>query len=164
MRLPGRDLLQAIINGELPPSPIISLLGDELLSVADGEPIFGVWPDEASYNPVGMVHGGLLRTMLDTAAGAAVHTMLPPGTGFGTIEIKVSFIRPLAASDGTIILHGHTLRVGRSIAFAEAHARNRSVELVGHATRSIALTRPASAADTFDTTIPNDRSAGPRHE
>ena len=80
--LPGRELLQAIIEGRLPPPPIASLVGGELVSVGDGQALFRITPDESTYNPIGMVHGGLLCTMLDSAAGCAVQTLLPAGVGF----------------------------------------------------------------------------------
>jgi uncharacterized protein (TIGR00369 family) len=143
-RLPGREFLQAIADKRLPPPPIASLLGAELVSVGDGEAVFRITPDESTYNPIGMVHGGLLCTMLDSAAGCAVQTLLPAGAGYGTIEIKVSFLRPLRADGTPIEVHGQVLRAGSRIAFAEAHARNAAGELVGHATTSIALTRAKS--------------------
>jgi uncharacterized protein (TIGR00369 family) len=143
-RLPGREFLQAIADGRLPPPPIASLLGAELVCVGDGDAVFRITPDESTYNPIGMVHGGLLCTMLDSAAGCAVQTLLPAGAGYGTIEIKVSFLRALHADGGPIEVHGQVLRAGSRIAFAEAHARNAAGELVGHATTSIALTRAES--------------------
>jgi uncharacterized protein (TIGR00369 family) len=140
--VPGRELLQAIIEGRLPPPPIASLVGGELVSVGDGQALFRITPDESTYNPIGMVHGGLLCTTLDSAAGCAVQTLLPAGVGFSSIEIKVSFLKALRAGDGPLEIHGRALRVGGRIAFAEAHARNGDGGLVGHATTSIALGRP----------------------
>jgi uncharacterized protein (TIGR00369 family) len=140
----GREFLEAIIAGELPPPPMAALVGAELLGVGDGEALFRCLPDESTYNPIGMVHGGLLCTLLDSAAGCAVHTFLPAGAGYGTIEIKVSFLKPLTASSGPIEAHGRALRVGGRVAFAEAHARDQNGELVGHATTSLALSRPST--------------------
>jgi uncharacterized protein (TIGR00369 family) len=139
--LPGREFLQAIVEGRLPPPPIVNLVGARLVSVGDGEALFRCTPDESAYNPIGVVHGGLLCTLLDTAAGCAVHTLLPAGVGFSSIEIKVSFLRVLRAGGGEVEVHGQALRVGRQVAFAEAHARDGTGELVGHATTSIALLR-----------------------
>ena len=141
-KLSGREFLQAIIDGQLPPPPIASLIGSELLSVGEGEAVFRCAPDETTYNPIGMVHGGLLCTLLDSAAGCAVHTLLPAGTGYGSIEIKVSFLKPLRADSGQIEVRGHALRAGGRIAFAEAHARDQDGQLIGHATTSIAVIRP----------------------
>ncbi len=139
--LSGREFLQAIIGGRLPPPPIANLIGARLVSVDDGEAVFRCGPDESAYNPIGMVHGGLLCTLLDSAAGCAVHTRLPAGAGHGTIEIKVSFLEPLHADVGEIEVHGRALRVGGHVAFAEAHARDTRGRLVGHASTSIAVIR-----------------------
>jgi uncharacterized protein (TIGR00369 family) len=76
---------------------------------------------------------------VDSAAGCAVHTLLPAGTGYASIEIKVSYLKALRADSGEIDVHGRALQIGRRVAFAEAHARNPAGELVGHATTSIAL-------------------------
>jgi uncharacterized protein (TIGR00369 family) len=140
--LPGREFLQAILEGRLQPPPMAALVGSELVSVGEGEAVFRCTPDESTYNPLGMVHGGLLCTLLDTAAGCAVHTLLPAGAGYASIEINVSFLRPLRANAGEIEVHGQALKVGRRVAFAETHARDRSGELVGHAPTSLAINRP----------------------
>ena len=140
MTLPGREFLQAIVDGRLPPPPFAALTGAELVSVGDGVAVFRCAPDESTYNPLGLVHGGVLCTLLDSAAGCAVHTQLPAGVGFSSIEIKVSFLTP--ANGAALEIEGRSLRVGRQVAFAEAHARAEDGKLVGHATTSIALARP----------------------
>ena len=88
-----------------------------------------------------VVHGGLLCTVLDTAAGCAVHSLLPAGACFSSIELKVSFLAPLRAGD-RIEVRGRVLRIGGRVAFAEAHARDERGQLVGHATTTLAITRP----------------------
>jgi uncharacterized protein (TIGR00369 family) len=140
--LPGRDFLQAILDHRLPPPPMAALIGAEPVSLSKGEAVFRCTPDESTYNPLGIVHGGLLCTLLDSAAGCAVHTLLPAGAGYASIEIKVSFLKPLRVNAGEIEVRGRALNVGRRVAFAEAHARNQSGELVGHATTSLAIKLP----------------------
>jgi uncharacterized protein (TIGR00369 family) len=103
--------------------------------------VFVCTPDESTYNPGGIVHGGLLCMLLDSACGCAVQSTLPAGVGISTIEIKVSFLSALRADSGEVEVTGKTLRVGRQVAFAEAHARNGGGKLVGHATSSVALLR-----------------------
>jgi uncharacterized protein (TIGR00369 family) len=137
----GREFLEAIIAGELPPPPMAALVGAELLAVGDGEAVFACTPDESTYNPMGIVHGGLMCTLLDTAAGCAVHSLLPAGAGFASIELKVSFVAPLHAGD-RIEVRGSVLRLGGRVAFAEAHAHDTAGRLVGHATTTLAITRP----------------------
>jgi uncharacterized protein (TIGR00369 family) len=138
-RLSGREFLQAIVDGRLPPPPIAAPLGMELVSVGSGEALFRCEPDEAVFNPIGMVHGGWLCTLLDSAAGCAVHSSLPAGVGYSSIEIKASFLKPLRADSGAVDVSGRVLRVGARVGFAEAHARAASGELVGHATTSVAI-------------------------
>jgi len=140
--LSGRDLLQAIADGRLPDPPMANLVRARLELVGDGEVRLRCTPDESASNTLGAIQGGLLCTLLDFAAGAAVHSLLPAGVGVSSIEIKVSYLRALRAGTGGIQVHGEALRVGRRIAFAEARARNGDGELVGHATSSIAVLRP----------------------
>lgn len=136
----GREFLEAMIDGRVPPPPFAELTGAELISVGDGVAVFRCAPDESTFNPLGLVHGGVVCTLLDSAAGCAVHSQLPAGVGFSSIEIKVSFLAP--ANGVTLEVEGRVLRVGRQIAFAEAHARTAGGKLVGHATTSLALLRP----------------------
>jgi len=139
---PGREHLQAIIDGELPVPPFAALVGARLESVGEGEAVFRCTPDESTYNPGGIIHGGLLCMLLDSACGCAVQSVLPAGVAISSIEIKVSFLSALRADGGEIEVMGNALRVGRQVAFAEAHARSGVGKLVGHATSSIALSRP----------------------
>jgi len=141
MTLSGRAFLQAIVDGDLPRPPMAELTGARLVSVGDGEAVFRCTPDESTYNPVGLVHGGLLCTLLDSAAGCAVHSLLPAGVGLSSIEIKVSFLSAVRADSGELEIVGRALRVGRQVAFAEAHAHAADGKLVAHATTSIALLR-----------------------
>jgi uncharacterized protein (TIGR00369 family) len=107
------------------------------VAVGDGEALFRCTPDASTYNPIGMVHGGLLCTLL----GCAVHTRPPAGARYASIEIKVSYLQPVRADQGAIEVLGRALRVGRRVAFAKAHARDANGALVGHATTSIAVSR-----------------------
>jgi uncharacterized protein (TIGR00369 family) len=138
----GRELLEAIAEGRLPRPPIADLIDARLTSVGEGVAVFECTPDESTYNPIGLVHGGLLCTLLDSAAGCSVHSLLPAGVGYSSIEIKVSFLAPVRADSGTLRAEGRALRVGRQVAFAEAHARTPDGKLVGHATSSLAVIRP----------------------
>jgi uncharacterized protein (TIGR00369 family) len=149
--LSGRDFLQAIADERLPNPPIASVIGARLDLVGDGEVRFRCRPDESAYNTLGMMNGGLLCALLDLAAGAAVHSLLPAGIGLASVEIKVSFLAALRARDADIQIAGTALRVGGRVGFAEAHARDSDGELVGHATSSIAILRPG-----------RDRAAPPR--
>jgi uncharacterized protein (TIGR00369 family) len=138
----GRELLQAIVDGRIPRPPFAELIDARLASVGEGVAVFEWTADQSTYNPIGMVHGGVLCTLLDSAAGCAVHSLLPAGVGYSSIEIKASFLAPVRVDSGMLDVEGRALRVGRQVAFAEAHARTQDGKLVGHATSSLAVMRP----------------------
>ena len=77
----GIDVLRALAAGELPAPPILAALGFELESVEPGRVVFVLEPAEHHYNPIGSVHGGVYATVLDSATGCAVHSLLPAGVG-----------------------------------------------------------------------------------
>src|SRR6185295_14670962 len=80
--LSGLEYMRAIAAGDVPPPPIAVLMGFELVEVEEGRAVFAVTPQEFHYNPIGVVHGGLAATLLDSAMGCAVHSTLPAGTGY----------------------------------------------------------------------------------
>jgi uncharacterized protein (TIGR00369 family) len=136
--LSGIDYLRGVRDGRFPPPPIASTIGSRLVEVSEEEVRFRCVPHESFLNPLGLVHGGLLCALLDSAMGVAVQARCPPGVGYATIELKVSFLRPLTGDGREIEASGRALRVGRRVAFAEAHARDEDGTLVGHATSSLA--------------------------
>src|SRR5690348_10309528 len=85
----GMDFARALLAGDLPAPPILLLLGFEPELFEEGRAAFAVTPAEYHYNPIGVAHGGLACTLLDSAMGCAVQTMLPAGTGYTTLELKV---------------------------------------------------------------------------
>ena len=142
LALPGREFLESLADGRLPRPPFAALVGARLHSVGEGEVVFRCTPDESTYNPGGIVHGGLLCMLLDSACGCAVQSLLPGGVAISSIEIKVSFMSALRSDSGELEITGRALRVGRQVAFAEADARSGDGKLVGHATSSLSLMRP----------------------
>lgn len=118
--LAGIDYLQAMIDGEIPPPPMVALMDMTLESVAPGTATFLCQPNESHYNPIGAVHGGFVCTVLDSAAGCAVHTTLPAGTGYTSLEIKVSYLRAVSATSGPLTAVGTVTKPGSRVAFAEA--------------------------------------------
>jgi uncharacterized protein (TIGR00369 family) len=135
-RMSGLELMKAFLDGSVPPAPITKLLGFALVSVSEGEVVFRGTPDDSMYNPIGLVHGGLVCTLLDSAAGCAVHSTLPTGTGYSSVEIKVSYLRPVRSGEGDLIATGRLVKGGRRIAFAEADVRDEQGRLVATASSS----------------------------
>jgi uncharacterized protein (TIGR00369 family) len=141
LKLSGREYMEAVRDGTISPPPIAQLFGFRLAEVGDGTAVFEVTPDEATYNPIGMVHGGVLCTMLDSAAGCALHTTLAVGEAYSSIEIKVNFIKAVRAGSGLLQARGRVVKAGRRVGFAEAEAYVGD-ELVGSATTTLLITRP----------------------
>lgn len=138
LALSGKEAFERVRDGLLPPPPIAQLFGFEIVDVGDGEVTFACTPDESTLNPLGAVHGGTLATLLDTVTGCALHTTLPAGTGFSTIEIKVSYLRAL--QPGTRLeAVGRVVRAGRRVAFTEGSVTDDRGRLVGTATASLAI-------------------------
>lgn len=120
----GLELLRAVANGTLPPAPISRHFDFAPISITHGDVVFACTPDESAYNPIGMVHGGFVCTLLDTVCGCAVHTTLPAGTAYTSIEIKVSYLRPVRHDTGPLTAHGWVTKPGRRAAFAEGDVRD----------------------------------------
>jgi len=132
-RMSGRDHLQAMLDGRLPPPPISGLLGMAATRVGDGEVEFRCTPDGSAYNPIGVVHGGLVCTLLDSVAGCAVQSTLDAGIGYTSLEIKVSYLRPVTADGGELTAVGRVTRRGRRVGFADGEVRDGQGRLVATA-------------------------------
>jgi uncharacterized protein (TIGR00369 family) len=137
----GIDYLRAMAGGRLPPPPIAPLIGMEFVEVEDGRAVFALEPAEYHYNTIGTVHGGVTSTLFDSALGCAVHSMLPAGTGYTTLELKVNFLRPLTRETGRVLCEGKVLHVGGRVATAEARLLDGAGRLYGHATTTCMIFR-----------------------
>ncbi len=140
----GLEYLRAITRGELPSAPMADLMGFWLSEIGEGRAVFEVVPAEYHYNPIGTVHGGLACTLFDSAMGCAVHTTLPAGTGYTTIELKVNLLRPITTETGRLFCEGKTVHVGGRIATAEARLTDEAGRLYGHATTTCMIFREGS--------------------
>jgi uncharacterized protein (TIGR00369 family) len=130
----GLELLTAMIEGRLPGPPIMQLIGFDLAEVDKGRAVFEGTPALKHYNPLGTVHGGYAATLLDSCMGCAVHTTLPQGTGYTTLEFKVSLVRPITADTGPVRAEGLVISSGRRVATAEGRLTDVSGRLLAHAT------------------------------
>jgi uncharacterized protein (TIGR00369 family) len=131
----GLGALEAMRDGRYPPPPIMAALGITLESVAPGEAVFVCTPDESVYNPIGVVHGGLVCTMLDSALACAVHTTLPAGVGYTSIDLTVSYLRPVHAGMA-LRARGWVVKPGRRVAFGAGEVRDAEDKVVATATGS----------------------------
>jgi uncharacterized protein (TIGR00369 family) len=130
----GHDFLNGINTGGTPPPPIAQLMGFVMISAKDGVAIFQGTPGFQHYNPSGMVHGGYAATLLDTAVGCAIHSTLPAGKGFTTLELKVNYIRGMSDQTGPVRAEGKVITVGGQVAVAEGRIVDVNGKLYAHAT------------------------------
>src|SRR3954453_10755727 len=138
--LSGLEYMHAIAAGEIPPPPIAVLLGFELVEVEEGRAVFAVTPQEFHYNPIGVVHGGLAATLLDSAMGCAVHSTLPAGTAYTTLEVKVNFVRAITRDTGRILCEATLIHRGRTVATAEGRITAEATgKLLAHGTTTCLL-------------------------
>jgi uncharacterized protein (TIGR00369 family) len=137
--LSGIDYLRAVAQGKLPPPPIALLLGFDIEEVEEGRVVFIAETGEHQYNPIGVVHGGLAATLLDSAMGCAVHSLLPQGRGYTTLEIKVNYVRAIKLESGTLRAIGTVVHMGGKIATAEARLLDGDGRLCAHATTTCML-------------------------
>jgi uncharacterized protein (TIGR00369 family) len=118
-RLSGLDYLKAVFEGKLPPPPIAATLDFAGAEVEEGRAVFVGLPAEFHYNPIGVVHGGYAMTLLDSAMGCAVQSVLPAGEGYTSLETSVNFVRPITLETGRVRCEGKILHRGGRIATAE---------------------------------------------
>ena len=139
--LSGLEFLQKIVRRELPPPPLAVLLNFDLVEVGQGHAAFAVEAAEYHFNPIGVVHGGLAATLLDSAMGCAVHSTLPVGSGYTTLEIKVNFIRAMTAETGRVRCEAKVVHVGSRTATAEGRVIDEAGKLYAHGTTTCLILR-----------------------
>jgi uncharacterized protein (TIGR00369 family) len=133
----GLEILKAMGTGEIPPPPVMHTLGMTGVEIHDGGTVvFHLEPQEFHYNPIGMVHGGVLATLLDSATGCAVHATLPAGMAYTSLDLTVKYLRPVTVHSGTLRCEGTVLARGSRTALAQAQVFDRDDRLVAHATSS----------------------------
>ena len=142
----GIEVLEAMARGELPAPPVIATLGFSLDTVEPGRVVFSFAPEEFHYNPIGSVHGGVYATLLDSATGCAVHSMLPAGVGYTSLDLTVKFLRAITVDTGRVRCVGTVPHLGGRTALAQAELLDDRGRLLGTAVSSILLLRPQPGA------------------
>jgi uncharacterized protein (TIGR00369 family) len=130
----GLEVLKAIAAGELPRAPISEVLDFILVDVEPGRAVFQGNPRAEHYNPIGSVHGGWMATLLDSCLGCAVHSTLPAGKGYTTLELKVNFVRALTSDVGPVRAEGKIINVGSRVGTADGRLTDAAGRLYAHAT------------------------------
>lgn len=143
LAMSGLDLLRAwMLDPERDARPSIGrLLGMTPKRVDEGSVTFTVAPQPDFANPLGTVHGGICATLLDSVMGCAVHTTLPAGVGYTTLELKVNYIRSVAVDAGELTGEGTVIHVGGRTATAEGKVFSADGKLVAHGTTTCIVFR-----------------------
>ncbi len=140
----GLEQMQAMLAGLLPYAPIARTLDFALISVEPGSAVFQGTPGASHFNPMGGVHGGWFATLLDSALGCAVHTLMPAGRGYTTAELGINYVRAISPKVGRVRAQGKVLHCGRQLATAEARLFGPDGTLFAHATTTcLVFERPA---------------------
>jgi uncharacterized protein (TIGR00369 family) len=132
--LSGLDFLTGILEGRIPGPPVAQLLGFAFTEIEAGRVVMALDPGEHHYNPLSTVHGGVAATLLDSVMACAVHSTLPAGRGYTTLEIKINYVRAITAATGRLRAEGKTIHVGRQVATAEGRLVDAAGRLYVHGT------------------------------
>lgn len=130
----GVEMMHAMINGEIPYAAIAKTLNFSIVEVSPGRAVFQGEPLAEHLNPLGSIHGGWAATLLDSALGCAVHTLMPVGRSYTTAELHVNYIRALSPKVQRVRAEGKVIHCGRQMATAEARLVGPDGTLYAHAT------------------------------
>ncbi len=140
--LDGMQFFREMIAGKIPAPPITATLDFGWVSVEPGKVIFEITPAEFHYNPTGSVHGGVYATLCDSACGCAVHSMLPAGAYYTSLDLAIRFIRPITSGTGRLLCEGTVQHLGSRTALAHATLADAAGKLYAQATSSCLIFRP----------------------
>lgn len=132
--LSGLEFIQGMLEGSFPRAPIMGAFKFELVEVEHGRAVFEGVPEFAFYNPISSVHGGYAATLLDSCMGCAVHTTLPAGQAYTTLEFKINFVRAMTDQTGRVRAEGRVIHPGNRAATAEGHLYDARGKLLAHGT------------------------------
>jgi len=141
-QMSGIDFLQAMLDGKLPASPLVYTLDFKAETFEEGTAIFSFIPQEFHYNPIGTVHGGVISSILDSAMGCSLHSLLPAATTYTTLELKVNFIKGVTIAAGKLTATGRVIHAGNRTAVLEAQLTGADGKLYAHATSTCMIIKP----------------------
>ncbi|HMM90901.1 PaaI family thioesterase [Bradyrhizobium sp.] len=135
----GLQTMCAIRDGILPPPPMARLIGFRMAVAESGRIVMELDPEESLENTIGLLHGATAAALLDTAMGCAITSMQPAGQASVTLDLKLTFLRPLSVRSGTISAEGKVVKLGRQTSYAEGFVRDGSGNLAVHATATFSM-------------------------
>ncbi|MHB2265765.1 PaaI family thioesterase [Aliihoeflea sp. PC F10.4] len=135
----GLELLSRVVAGEYPAPSIAARMNFGLVEAEEGRVVFKGMPGARHFNPLGSVHGGWAATVLDSALGCAIHTLLGKGEGYSTVEMKVNYLRPISDKTGIVTCEGKVVNKGRTLAVSEARMTDENGKLLAIGTETCAI-------------------------
>jgi len=135
----GLETMCAIRDGILPPPPMARLIGFEMRIAEAGRIVMELDPDESLENTIGLLHGATAAAPLDTAMGCAIATMQPAGQASVTLDLKLTYLRPLSVRSGKVSAEGKVVKLGRQSSYAEGFVRDGAGNLAVHATATFTM-------------------------
>ncbi len=132
INMTGYDYLQAMLNGNLPVPPVLMTLDLQAVSFEKGAAVFSFIPQEFHYNPIGSVHGGVITAILDSAMGCSLQSLLPAGTGYTTLDLKINFLKAITLKSGRLTASGKIIHAGSRTALVEAQLTDEAGKVYAH--------------------------------
>ncbi|OAF13858.1 PaaI family thioesterase [Bradyrhizobium neotropicale] len=139
MGFSGMDAMLGIRDGRLPPPPFAKLIGFTMAVVEPGRIVMELEPREDLENTIGLLHGATAAALLDTAMGCAISTRLGAGQGSVTLDLKLTFLRPLSVRSGLVSAEGKVIKLGRRTSYTEGFVRDGKGALAVHATATFSM-------------------------
>ena len=143
----GLEAMCAIRDGLLPPPPMARLIGFRMAVAEPGRIVMELEPHESLENTIGLLHGATAAALLDTAMGCAISTMMPAGQGAVTLDLKLTYLRPLSVRSSTISAEGKLIKLGRQTSYTEGFVRDGSGNLAVHATATFSMMGDPTRSD-----------------
>jgi len=140
--LSGLEFFRKLLAGEVPPPPMLELLNIRIAEVDRGRVVFTGVAEPRFYNGMGVAHGGFAATLLDTALGCAINTMMPAGRRFTTLELHINLTRPLTQEAGQLRCEATVIHVGGRIATSEGRITDSNGKLYAHGTTTCIVVEP----------------------
>ncbi len=140
MKVSGREMLEKMADGELSPPSMADTIYMRIEDVGEGTIVFNTRAGKEHLNPLGGVHGGFAATVLDSATGCAVHSLLEPGVGYSTVDLHIKMLRPIP-KEKPLKATAHVIHISQQIGVAEASLVDEEGNLFAHGTATCAIMR-----------------------
>jgi uncharacterized protein (TIGR00369 family) len=139
-KMSGLEIMQLMVQGKIPPPPIANIIPMKGIAAEHGRIVFEAIADERHLNPLGSVHGGFAATVMDSITGCAVHTVLEPGVGYGTIDLNVKMLRAIP-KNVPLIAEGKVIHISRSLGISEGTLKDTEGNIYAYATATCMILR-----------------------